>query len=451
MFLFALMRSVAYSYAVVSILVIQSALCGQGADPFSTDPFSARQKQAVRGKPVSIRARVTDEAGQPIRGALVSAFGLGRGVQSDHRGEAVLRTGVGNLEAVAKRTSGRIGVSAIPFRSGVNRVAARERFSVEDLLQGNVLELRMMPAVMIRGRVVCRQDGKPVESVHLKVVATSPEGEERSWSISTNERGEYTLVIERVETQIQVAAVRPHVGFDFRKDVSARSQDEPRYYEEVLVSKDARSIDVPDIQLVRIPPYKVTVVDAAGAPVANARLQAMWRQWLKVDFPMWNYLSDPISTDDSGCCDLVLSEQEWQDGVVDASAVIDGVKVFGRASIPPRESKDAKNPNQKLSPIRVVVQRPGIISGTLKRQNRSDKEVQLVLYEAVQTGTGQWKSCGLRGAASTDSQGRYQFAATVGIPYVIAVRDRNPDGTQTILHWIRKPLTVEGHEVPSAN
>ncbi len=139
-----------------------------------------------------------------------------------------------------------------------------------------------------------------------------------------------------------------------------------------------------------------------------------------------------------GSCVLIFSEANWRDAVVDASGTVDGQKVVGRASIP----------IEHTGPIRVVVTRPLRIAGNLVRAGEPAAGVKLVLYEAIQSASGDWKSNGLRGEVTTDSQGRYEFEAIPGIPYLVATHDRKPDGTQTPLHWIRQPLTNDDYEAP---
>ena len=411
---------------------------GQGADPFSDDPFGRQSKPVVRGKPISVRFEVTDPLGEPISGARVLAIGTRPGVLTDRNGTAVWKTGEDNLKALAKKKDGDLRFIVFPPREGGVRARVEKTVSSTDVLNGIPLRFRMLPGVTLRGRVVGRQDGKPVNGVTLSLRVKTASGAETSSATSTNEQGDWSFVLPRIESQVQVVALGHPGGYDFSLDTSKRSNNQHRYSRQVDVGDDAELVDVPVFEVEQIPPRRVIVVDKDGAPVADAKVQAMLQRWLNGDFPIW----EPFyfeSTDSDGNCVLIFYEANWRDAVVDASGTVDGQKVVGRASIP------AEN----TGPIRVVVTRPVRIAGELVRAEEPAAGVKLVLYEAIQSASGDWKSNGLRGEVTTDRQGRYEFAATPGVPYLVATHDRKPDGTQTPLHWIRQPLTTNDYEAPA--
>lgn len=119
----------------------------------------------------------------------------------------------------------------------------------------------------------------------------------------------------------------------------------------------------------------------------------------------------------------------------------------GNASLKGRAILDAGNDEA----IRVLVQPLGKVGGFLLRDGSPAADIDLLLYEATQDGSGNWTTIGVQSNTVSDERGAYVFDAPVGMHYIVATKDRDRRGQQQVLHRTTRVTTAENYRVPDVD
>ncbi|KAA5542767.1 hypothetical protein FYK55_14705 [Roseiconus nitratireducens] len=410
----------------------------QQRDPFSNsndpnDPFVKSQPAA--GKPVEITFKVLDENEQPVPDVVIHPRSSRDRFVTDKDGIATWKTTEERISQLAAGTPKQIGFATGPARDRpMPRITAR--FTVDTLTAGSVLTLRGKAGVRLSGRVVGAENGEPINNVRIYCAAIEyPKPLQSNWFTSTNDAGQWSMVIPRVDTKV-IAAGQGLLGYKIDHDL--------RYATDVKIPENVDAITVPDFKIDPIPPLKVVVRDADQKAVANAMVKAWYHHWLSDDIVMPESFSDSVSTDEQGRAALKVKEVEGVTAFVKATRVVDGVTLTGRTKISPDV------PESTQQPIEIVLQRPVAVTGKLTRDGQPASDVEVVIYESIDVPkrSPPWITTGLRGESTTNASGVYELQVEPGVRYVVALKQRGNDGRQTLLHRTSDAL-MTSYTVPA--
>ena len=414
---------------------IHSNVNGQGHDPFADqDPFSKRNRSQRVVKPINITFRVTDKDGFPVPEARIRGPGIFPALFTQQRGTAIWRTDENRLRDWAARSGGKLRFHSIPPKDAV-MPSVSELISLSDLLESKTLEFKTRPGVRLMGRVIGHRDRKPIKGVTVVLRPKSGSMDAPKLHARTDEYGEWNIVTPRVDAKI---TLRGHIDGYQLQDLP---DPEINYARIVEIPVDVAEIPALDFEVKQLQPLQILVTDTSGQPVPDARARAYRQHWLDDQIVEWDSISLDQETGSQGDCSLYLRELDWRVAIVSASAVVDDANVEGRAIVP----------SITTDSIRVVVEPYSKIGGVLRKDGNPAANVNLVLYEAINKKEGEWTTIGIRGDTTTNDRGHYVFEAPIGLHYIVATRDRDQDGVQSIVHQTARPITSENYRVPNVD
>ena len=308
-----------------------------------------------------------------------------------------------------------------------------EQISLATLLESKSIEFRTVPGVRLSGRVIGQRDGQPVAGVNVKLHGEDAPENARRHSSTTDERGMWSIVGPRVTTTITLD------GYVDGYKLEDASNPPTEHIRTVEVPEDAQAIQVSDFEVAQYQPQVVLVTDTEGHPVPNANVRALRERWLDDRIVTWESISSSEQTDAKGACLLQLSETDWKKAILAATAGNGNASLKGRAIL------DARN-NEAT---RVLVHPLGKVGGFLLRDGKPAAGIGLLLYEAIQDGSGNWTTIGVQSNTVSDGRGAYVFDAPVGMHYIVATKDRDRRGKQQILHRTTQVTTADNYRVPN--
>ncbi len=417
--------------AVVSC-VFTSMATAQVRDPFGAavpgDPFAA--PAVPEGDPVIVRFRVTDVSGKPVVGASIRGPGIRVRTVTNEEGKADWIATDNQLLQLSDNKTKPLRFKVSPPRGACMPDLTR-LVQVQTLLRQEELEFQTRPGVELRGRAVGASDGQGIQGVVLYFAAKTASNPMRSgYYTVTNDKGEWSMVIPRVDSQIVAAGSVP--GY--------KIGPERTYSTTVEIPTEVKSIDIPEFEIEQSQSRTVFVVVDGNEAMSNAQVEALYPIWPTDDFVMYESLSPKKSTDEEGRCFLEFKHADCTTAIIRATGQRNGVEYSGRTEIQLEET----------GPVEVRLLPPVTIIGTLTRGGEPAPGVQLVLYETlnVTRNSRDWFDVGKRGDAVTDEQGKFEFSAEPDVQYAIALNQRSDVGKQRVLHRTPKPVAGERHDLP---
>lgn len=405
-------------FQIFIVLAIQAPSTSQ--DPFSKDPFSRSGPRSQGGEKLRIQFEVSGPDDAPLAGVEIRTLGRVRPVRTNVNGEAVVEIDPSRRQSGANKPGDRIVFRAIaPDELVMPSVSTSVNF--DELVKDSNVKIKMEPGVRLQGHVTGLMDREPIENLNVQAYFNRDSDVRRMYVASTDRDGHWSLVLPRIAPSVNLVIRGVKQGYRVEQD--QRSKD--LYARIVSLHPDQSTFEGLDFEIEQIPPVRIQVHDRSGIPVAGAQVSANVQYWADDTIGWWNSASNTESTNSDGRCELFISNPNAK-AILSVSATIDGEEFHGRREV----DFAADNPRN----VQVVVRPLSTVSGRLFNGERPAKNVPLVLYEATKNDSGRWTSFGLRGETKTDEQGNYEFSAIYGLHYMVATKNRDKGGAQTILH-----------------
>ncbi len=364
-------------------------------------------------------------------GVRIRGPGIFRPLYTQQQGNAVWKTDAQVIRDWAARSKGTLRFHAMPSEAAVMPNVSK-LISLSGLLESKALKFQTSPGVRLAGRVIGQLDRRPVEGVSVVLHPTKASEGTRATQATTNQQGEWSIVIPRVDVKISILGQIE--GYQLQ-DVPNAEIDDARV---VQIPQNVKEHRVADFEIEQIQPLQVLVTDASGQAVPDAKVCAYRQRWLDDQIVVWEKISLRHETGPQGVCLLYLSQSDWEVAMVSASGLVNGANTEGRAILPSTQPAE----------IRVDVEPHAEIAGKLLKDAKPAAHLKLVLYEAINNERTGWTTIGVRAEATTDAQGNYVFAAPLGLHWIIATKDRDQNDRQTILHRTH-PTTAKQYRVPN--
>ncbi|NNE00421.1 MAG: hypothetical protein HKN47_24140 [Pirellulaceae bacterium] len=407
-------------------------------DPFFQDPFGGRSNEKPdNAARIAIRFTVLDHKDQPVAGARIVGPGIVRSIQTDALGRAICRPPLTQLAKNLQARGGELTYTMFPPR-GLLVPKVTRTFSADSVNAGKTLRFRTRPGVQLKGKVVGKLDGEPVKWVTVYACANSRPIESilsGSTSTTTDKKGEWNLVIPRIDSHLTVGG--KIAGYVLSHD----ADDFKRYAQTIDVPEDVDVIDVPDFQLTPIAPVEVTVVNETGDPIADASARVYYQKWLSPRIVIWEQLSEGGMTGPNGKCVLSLFPDHAATAVVMAERTADGVCMKGRIALADDASRS----------LTVVLRPPTRLSGTLTWKGRAAANIDVVVYESIHDQSGRPRTISVRAEGTTDQLGHYEIEVPVGQTYLVTLKRRTATGVQPLVHQCDSEMTADGLRIPDVD
>lgn len=333
----------------------------------------------------------------------------------------------------------RKGQEEIVFRAVAPKELVMPNASVltdlQTLIKSKHVRFEMKQGVLLSGRVIGKSDRRPVEKINVQAYSSDASNVRRRFVSSTDRDGNWTLILPRSLQSVNLAVRGVKQGYLL--DGAGAAQD--MYSRIVTLRSDQSEIGELDFEVLQVPPLTVQVKDSGGSKVEGSKVTACVKYWTDGTIGWWESQSRVEETDASGECRLFL-DRPSQRGMVMASVDRNGKKLHGRAAFEPFSDSPAK--------VQLVLRPMSKLQGKLFWGEAPSKNTPLVLYEAMESGSGRWVSFGVRGEATTDDQGRYEFSAIEGLHYIVATKNRDKSGEQTVIHRTPDPVTNPMVRIP---
>ena len=208
-----------------------------------------------------------------------------------------------------------------------------------------------------------------------------------------------------------------------------------RFSAPVPAREDA-ALSIPDFVIDRIPSRLISLVDSEGNPVSGGQVSAECIETMVQDGKVYRLnqpLAQPAITDSQGRCNLTLNRSNWEHGTI-------RVTKFSREDIPTGAgytvAESTITPSD-LSPIKLVLRRPWIVSGQVILDGRPATELIVGLEQKLQDQQGDfyWLKAGMD---KVDDQGRFEISCVPGSDFEILLR-RDTSGV-TSVHRAKIPI-----------
>ena len=254
-------RCIVLALVVLSTGLLQPPAIGQTKDPFASrsvagDPFVEPPPPA--GNPVVVRFQVMDALGVPLRDAVVSVLGVRSRPRTDSEGVATWRTTDQELLSISKRGTSKVSVTIFPPK---DRLMPRmfSRHSVDELLDGRVLNFRGKQGTRLQGTVIGKEDRKPIQNVRLYFTAKGyAEPTSTRFITTTDDQGQWSIVVPRMDTQVVADGIV--LGYDIGNGV--------RYSKMVDISVESIALDVREFEINQLPAKNIVVVGENDEPIS---------------------------------------------------------------------------------------------------------------------------------------------------------------------------------------
>ncbi|MGI9442429.1 MAG: hypothetical protein ACR2N1_08175 [Rubripirellula sp.] len=419
--LFALVSTVGFALTALVVLPVSA----QGLDPFGgkndpRDPFAKQPPPA--GTPVNIALKVVDHAGVPVAGAGIDIRSYdsqdrARSIELDfatrlmhtnENGVATWRTTDQQLGQLAKLNRGRVVFTIVPSENSMVPRMLRE-YKLEEINQDDPLEFKGRDGIRFSGKVIGKQDQRPVENARVYITKNGFAFPTRTdFYTRTDPNGAWSLVVPRVDA-VQVVCGGTVEGYDLENEKKCRKV--------VEVAAETSATTVPTFEVKQLSPIAGQVVDENGKAVSDASVTSGYPYWWNKDFVRFESLGSRVQSNAKGGFAFLPERPNWDSGFVRAQAMVDGVACAGRVSI--AEPID-KRIQVRLRPLTRLV-------GKLSDGDKAVAGTKLVIFETVEVSEKppRWVSVGHRGRATTDAAGAFEFLVERGVHYFISTEDQS--------------------------
>jgi hypothetical protein len=393
-------------------------LSGTVANPATMRPLVTR--------PVVASGVVLSEDGKPLSGLQV---GVGSHVEIGNPFRYTLTDDDGRFKYPMDENTqpNLIDGESKPIRVVVRDVRRAEylpitiSYSEEQLLAPGGVRIKLKKGVVIRGKVLTRDDQRPVVGVRIFPSVTDP-------FMVTDQAGRYRLVVPPGKHQLRFYC--PSGGFDLPTRLWKPEQYPiaDKLFSIPVDTTDGRSKVLPPLLVQHFTPLVALCKDSQGKPVENAAVSAIYVP-LPEDFetkplPFGSRREQSLAhsqrSDRDGSCKLQVFSGTWQRAEVRAELTRDGVRLSGRSEL---------GPTLPQTPVSITLDQPWTLSGRVMVDGIAKQSVFVQLRRAsVNVDAG-----------PTDENGEYRFSVTAGDDYSVAVE--SPIGeSQELVTGAAKPV-----------